>query len=212
MKNLTLMIVFLLINFAAFAQADKYTVAMQKGITTTDTAKTAEDYTNAANYFERIAAAEQKQWLPQYYASYTNFNSALVGNQTGETKDAIYDKAMAFVDKADALMPNQSEIYALKSYIIYMKMAVSPQARAMSMIPQSVALAEKAIALDGENPRAYFVKAQQLFYTPEAFGGGKAKAKPILLLAAEKFEKFKATGLSPNWGKSRCQSLLKQIN
>ena len=82
----------------------------------------------------------------------------------------------------------------------------------MTMIPQSAALTEKAIALNPENPRAHLMKGQQLFYTPEAFGGGKAKAKPVLMVAAEKFDNFKAVGLAPNWGKGRCQGLLKQVN
>lgn len=212
MKTLTLTIAFLMITLTGFAQADKFAAAMQKGMTTIDSAKTSDDYLNAANYFERIAAAEQKQWLPNYYVALGNLHAAMLGNQPGEAKDAIYDKAMTFIDKAEALMPNNSEIYALKAYVVFMKMSVSPQARAMTMIPQSAALAEKAIALNAENPRAYLVKGQQIFYTPEAFGGGKAKAKPILLLASEKFDNFKATGLEPNWGKSRCQSLVKQVN
>ena len=212
MKHLILTIAFLFITLIGFAQADKYTSAMQKGIATSDTAKTAENFTNAANYFERIATAEQKEWLPNYYAAFNHLHSALTGTQSGEVKDAIYDKAMVFVDKADALAPNNSDIYALKAYIVFMKMAVSPQARAMSMIPKATELVEKAIALNPENPRAYLMKGQQLFYTPEAFGGGKAKAKPILTTATEKFDSFKAVGLAPNWGKGRCQSLLKQVN
>jgi len=212
MKHLTLTIAILFITLTGFAQADKYTLAMQKGLTTIDSAKTTEDYTSAANYFERIATAESKQWLPIYYVAFNNLHAALVGNQNGETKDAIYDKALAAVDKADALAPNNSEIYALKAYIIFMKMSVSPQARAMTMIPQSAALAEKAIAFNAENPRAYLVKGQQLFYTPEAFGGGKLKAKPVLAIATEKFDSFKAEGLAPSWGKGRCQTLVKQAN
>jgi len=212
MKTLTVTIAFLFITLTGFAQADKFTAAMQKGVTTIDSAKTSDDFLNAANYFERIAAAEQKQWLPNYYVALGNLHAAMLGSQTGEVKDEIYDKAMSFIDKAEVLMPNNSEVYALKAYIVFMKMAVSPQARAMTMIPQSAAFAEKAIALNAENPRAYLVKGQQLFYTPEAFGGGKAKAKPILLLASEKFDNFKATGLEPNWGKSRCQNLVKQVN
>jgi tetratricopeptide (TPR) repeat protein len=212
MKNLTLTIAFFLITLTGFAQADKYTLAMQKGITLTDSAKTVEDYTTAANYFERIATAETKQGLPNYYAAFNTLHAALVSTQNAESKDATYDKAMNFVDKAEALMPNNSEIYALKAYITFMKMSVSPQARAMTMIPQSLAFAEKAIALNPANPRAYLVKGQQLFYTPEMFGGGKAKAKPVLLVAAEKYERFKTVGLEPNWGKGRCQSLLKQVN
>lgn len=212
MKHLTLTIAFLFITLLGFAQADKYTLAMQNGIITSDSAKTVENFTNVANYFERIATAEQKEWLPNYYAAFNHLHAALTGAQSGEVKDAIYDKAMALVDKADALAPNNSDIYALKAYIVFMKMAVSPQARAMSMIPKATELVEKAIALNPENPRAYLMKGQQLFYTPEAFGGGKAKAKPVLTIAAEKFDSFKTVGLAPNWGKGRCQSLLKQIN
>ena len=212
MKTLKLITLFCLITLSAFSQSDKYTLAMQKGMQLIDSAKTADDYTNAANYFERIATAEQKQWLPQYYAAFTNLHAALVGNQNAETKDAIYDKAMSFADRASTIASENSDIYALKAYITFMKMAVSPQARAMDMIPKAMALSEKAIAINTENPRAYLMKGQQLFYTPEAFGGGKAKAKSILLLATEKFEKDKPEALMPKWGKARTQSLLKQID
>ncbi|RZK43982.1 MAG: hypothetical protein EOO90_01620 [Pedobacter sp.] len=212
MKNLITLFAFLLIASTGFSQTDKFTSAMQKGLLTLDSAKTPDDYTNAANYFERIATAEPKQWLPSYYAAFSYLHSAMLGNQNGETKDAIYDKATNLINKADALMANNSDVYALKAYIVFMKMAVSPQARAMAMIPQSNALVEKAIALDSENPRVYLVKGQTLFYTPEAFGGGKAKAKPVLELAATKFSTFKSNGLTPSWGQGRVESLLKQIN
>lgn len=212
MKTLQTTIVLLLLTLSSFAQGDKFTIAMQKGLTQLDSAKTSADYTNAANYFERIATAEKQQWLAQYYTSFCNLHIALTGQQDEETKDALYDKAMEFADKADGLMPNNSEIYALKAYITFMKMAVAPQARAMSMIPKANALADKAIALDATNPRAYLMKGQNLFYTPEMFGGGKDKAQPILLTAKEKFATATVAGLLPKWGKGRCETLLKQIN
>lgn len=212
MKTIPFIAILFFISFTSFAQTDKFTTAMQKGLVMIDSAKTSDDYTAAGNYFERIATAEPKQWLPQYYVAFNNLCAALMGKQDAEIKDAIYDKAMQYAEKADVLVPNHSEVYALKSYITFMKMAVAPQARAMSMIPKATAFAEKAITLNPENPRAYLMKGQNLFYTPEMFGGGKDKAKPVLTTAVAKFESFKAIGQEPNWGKSRAKSLLQQSN
>ena len=212
MKTIQFIAILFFATLTSYAQTDKFTTAMQKGLNLIDSAKTADDYTAAGNYFERIATAEQKQWLPQYYVAFNNLHAALMGKQDAETKDAIYDKAMLYAEKANTLMPNNSEVYALQAYITFMKMAVAPQARAMSMIPKATALADKAISLNPENPRAYLMKGQNLFYTPEMFGGGKAKAKPVLTTAVAKFDQFKAVGLEPNWGKGRAKSLLEQSN
>ncbi len=212
MKTISFIAILMCIALNSFAQNDKFTTAMQKGLQLIDSAKTAEDYIATGNYFERIANAEQKQWLAQYYVAFSQLHVALMGKQNEETKDALYDKAMQYAEKANDLMPNNSEVYALQAYITFMKMAVSPQARAMSMIPKANALAEKAITLNPENPRAHLMKGQNLFYTPEMFGGGKEKAKPVLAIAVAKFDQFKAAVLEPNWGKGRAKSLLQQCN
>ncbi|RYY61656.1 MAG: hypothetical protein EOO05_05620 [Chitinophagaceae bacterium] len=204
---ITLVLAFALVN--AFSQ-DKFTSAILKGIAMMDSAKNAASNLESANYFERIANAEPAQWLAQYYAGLTLIYVAYDESKDAETRDMIYDKAIAFADKADKLKPGNSDVYALKGYITFMKMAVAPQARAMSMIPVSNAQIEKAIALDPENPRALLMKGQNLFYTPEAFGGGKAKAAEVLKQAAIKFASQKTTGIEPSWGQRRCNSLLEQ--
>jgi hypothetical protein len=124
----------------------------------------------------------------------------------------LYDKALGYAEKADALKPANSEILILKGYITFMKMSVMPQQRAMAMIPEANKLLGKASAIDPENPRAYLVRGQDTFYTPEAFGGGKANAKSLLVTAAEKFKNQKPTGFEPAWGARRCQYLLQQCN
>lgn len=209
MKTLTLIAAFLFATTIGFAQSSNYVTDMQKGISILDTMKTQSSYALAANHFEKIAIAEQ-QWLPQYYTAYSNLIIGIRGNQDEETKDDIYDKALKFVNKADSLSPNNSEIYALKGYIIFMKMAVYPQQRAMKLIPEANMLIGKAIVLNPENPRAYLLKGQNAFYTPEMFGGGKETAKIPLTTAIEKFDKFKAKPFEPNWGRARCEELLKE--
>jgi len=198
MKTLKLTFILLITAFSLKAQtANNYTAAMQKGLALIDSAHTAEQFTAAANFFERIAATETKEWLPQYYAGFCNMHVAILGKQANDIKDDLYDKAMAYAEKADALKPANSEVLVLEGYITFMKMSVAPQQRAMTMIPKANGLLEKAIAINPENPRAYLVQGQDTFYTPEAFGGGKAKAKGILLTAAGKYKNQTSTGFEP---------------
>jgi len=213
MKTLKLGLVLLIAVSAVKGQTlSRYNSAVEKGLKLLDSARTADQFTVAGNHFERIAAGEPTQWLPGYYAGYCNLLSAVLGNQNAETKDAIYNKAMGYANKANALKPASSEILVLEAYITFMKMSVSPQNRAMSMIPQADKLLEQAMTLNPENPRAYLVKGQNTFYTPEAFGGGKTKAKAFLALAADKYKRDSPASSEPSWGAGRCQELLRQCN
>ena len=55
------------------------------------------------------------------------------------------------------------------------------------------------------------LEAENKFYTPEAFGGGKDAAKEYFDKANALNEKFKPeTELSPNWGKTALQYFLSQ--
>ena len=92
-----------------------------------------------------------------------------------------------------------------------MKISVDPQNRGQKLGMKSGMLLGKAMQLDPENPRAYFLKGQGLVYTPEQFGGGKDKAIPVLETAVEKFKKFKpASSIMPNWGEAKCKAALEE--
>jgi tetratricopeptide (TPR) repeat protein len=213
MKTLTLSLFLFISATGMKAQTiNQYNAAMQKGLGLIDSASTAEQFTAAANLFERVAAAAPQQWLPQYYAGYCDMLSAVLGKQTNQIKDALYDKAMTYAEKANVLKKDNSEIFVLEGYITFMKMAVAPQERAMAMIPKADELLGKAMALNPENPRAFLVKGQDTFFTPEAFGGGKANAKMLLISATDKYKKDKPLDFEPRWGATRCQELLQQCN
>jgi hypothetical protein len=208
LKN-TLLIALLFLSSQLFAQTGAYQAAMKKGLEQFAAANTPEDFIGAANYFERIANAEPKQWLPVYYSAYANLRAGLL-SQDKTQKDEYFDKALAQVDQADGISANNSEIYTLLGYCQYMKMSVDPQSR-LELIAETQSSLEKAKQLDPKNPRPYFVQGQNTFYTPEAFGGGKAMAKPILEQAVSKYEQFKAVGeFAPSWGADRAKLLLSQ--
>ena len=214
MKTLKLILLLLLVNFAVQAQSSSKLIAsLKKGISMLDSAKTSDHYLTAAKYFEGVSITVPKEWLPLYYSAYSNLVAGVTGKAANaEAKDAIYDKAMSYINKADALQPNNSEIYVLKGYITFMKMSVQPQARAMQMIPEAEGYLLKAKELNPENPRAYLLLGQNTFYTPQMFGGGKDLAKPLLITAMQKFAKQTVKGAEPAWGEARCAALLKQCN
>jgi hypothetical protein len=74
-KLFTFALLFVLATGMAWAQNEKYTTAMTDGINalmaidrSKPDPKTLQDI---GNRFERIAAAEPKEWLPKYYAAYS---------------------------------------------------------------------------------------------------------------------------------------------
>ncbi|MGY3211390.1 hypothetical protein [Mucilaginibacter sp. HD30] len=210
MKTLKLTLAILLFAICANAQSGaNYLNAMKKGLTAFQSDSSSAQLVQSANYFERIALAESKEWLPLYYAGYCNLLVAIDAKQPNQ-KDALYDKAMDFAQKADKLSPKNSEIATLMGYVTFMKMAVDPTNRAMNMMGEASGYLDLAIALNPENPRPYFVKGQNTFYMPIAFGGGSANAKPLFVKALEKYAKENITGIEPSWGKERCQVLLSQ--
>jgi hypothetical protein len=215
MKNLRNILTALLLiaglNSLAQDPNPKLDGALSKGLEMINASKSSEDLLKSANYFERIAQVETKAWLPQYYAAYANL---LAGIETADKdiKDQLFDKGLQEVDQANGLSQENSEIYALKGYVEYMKLSIDPQSRLKYMAASATSL-EHAKKINPENPRVYLISGQNKFYTPEAFGGGKMTAKPILDTAAAKFVIFKATSpLMPNWGLERVKVLLSQCN
>jgi hypothetical protein len=187
---------------ATFAQSDEYKKSMEEVVTAIQTAKRGADLTPFANQLERISAVETKEWLPSYWAAYCYMNKSY-SETTEEKKDALLEKAETLIAAADKLNPADDEIEVLKANIASARMAVDPQNRWQTYgatVAKALGAAQK---LNPENPRAKMLEAQGIFFTPEAFGGGKKKALPLIEEAAAKFEKFKpASAIMPNWGLS----------
>lgn len=213
MKTLILIMVASIAITVTNAQDAKYIKAMEKNISMIDSANVQTQpnlFQDAYNAFERIAGANSKEWLPLYYQSFCEVMMGM--RQTdNQKKDEYFDKAEALINKADSLQPDNSEIYVLKSFITSMKISVDPQNRGQQLGMKSGMLLGKALQLDPENPRAYFLKGQGLIFTPPQFGGGKDKAIPVLETAVKKFAKFKPTSsIMPHWGEAKCKAALEE--
>jgi hypothetical protein len=207
MKKSILIIAALTITLISGAQNKKFISGMKKALTQFDSVKKNEQYQGIANDFERIANAEKKEWLPNYYAGMSYIMLAF--EAAPDKIDGYCDKADQFLKVADSLSPNNSEIYVLKSMVASARISVNPMQRGMMYGMQSGNMIEKAIALNSKNPRAYLQKGTSAFYTPEMYGGGKKLAKPDIQKASDNFKTFQPESeIHPNWGKKRAEQLL----
>jgi hypothetical protein len=211
MKKLATLLILISSITVGTAQNTRYTGAMEKNIAALDTSRSAAQLQPLANNFERIASAEKKEWLPLYYAAYCYVN--MTYSTKGNEIDTYCDKAESFINKADSLSPNNSEIYAIKAQIAGARISVNPMARGQKYGTESATLREKAKQLDPTNPRPYYLEGTALFYTPAMFGGGKDKAKPVFEKALEMYGKFKpASSIMPNWGQKNTEYFIKQCD
>lgn len=213
MKKLFLISVLAAISVAALAQSDRYITAMKKNLAGMDTAfSNPSNLLSLSNNFERIATAEKNQWLAYYYAAFCQVNYGFMQKDT-KVIDGIADKATELINKADSLQPNNSEISCIKSMIASCHMMVNPMQRWQEYGQESSSNMEKAMEEDPNNPRPYYLKGQNLKYTPEQFGGGCNVAMAELKTAMDKFAAFKpATELHPTWGKQRVEQLIKECS
>ena len=126
--------------------------------------------------------------------------------------DPIADKAEALALKAEALKPDDSEIWALKKMITTLRFMAEPMQR-YPMMQEAANQLEKARELNPQNPRVDLLEGQDKFYTPEQFGGSKAEARKLFEQALKKFEAFKTSDpLDPRWGRTTSVEMLKRIS
>ena len=211
MKKFIILSIVSLLTMSSFAQNEKYTNAMKKNIAFIDSAMAKpESLLSLANTFERIGTSEKNQWLPYYYAAFCRVNYAYMQSSPAGN-DAIAENATILINKADSLQPNNSEISCIKSMIAGIQMMVNPQQRYMQYGPVSQKALQAAMQQDPTNPRPYALKAQNLKFTPEQFGGGCKKALVEYNTAIEKYNLFKpASDISPNWGKEFALKMIKE--
>lgn len=191
------------------AQSDKYVNAMEATLTQFDSAKSPADFQNVSAAFVRIANAEKTQWLPYYYAGLALSREGWMDQSLD--KDANSGKIESFCDQAEANASSPSdkaEIYVLRNMAETQQMMVDPQSRWQTNGQEASADLEKGMSLDSTNPRLYYLRGMSLFNTPEQFGGGKDKAKPVFEKAVELFKTFTVKPLYPNWGKQQAVAML----
>ena len=150
--------------------------------------------------FETLANENPKRYEAKYYQAFCLIQNAYE-IKDNKQKDEQLNNAESLINKASEQKKNNAELYILKALCYQMMIDVDPQKRAYLYSQKAAKELAKAEEIDKKNPRYYFLKGQNVFYTPEQFGGGKAKAKPYFENAEKLFKSQKRKNkLNPIWG------------
>jgi len=219
MKKAAFILIAPLLATTLFAQSEKFVKAMEPKVNAVDTTHSTEALVDLANSFERIADAEKTQWTAYYYAALAHINAGLmIASANGlnggisDKTDPEADKAETLLSKAEALSKDNSEIWVLKKQIATLRMMGDPMSRYMVYGPAAAEALATAKKLNPDNPRVYLLEGQDLYFTPEQFGGDKQEAKKRFEEALNKYETYKPeTSIDPSWGSGQAKYFLSQI-
>jgi hypothetical protein len=128
-------------------------------------------------------------------------------------KDANAARINALCDKAESVAAtdaDKAEILSIRNMSATQQMMVDPPTRWMSYGQAAGQALEKALKLDSNNPRLYYLKGMSLFGTPVQFGGGKDKAKPVFEKAVQLYKEQKPKDLYPRWGQKQAEDMIVQ--
>lgn len=211
MKKIFLLIGLLVAGFALHGQGQEaYIKAMSKGLTQMSTAGTLEEKQAVASQFERIEAKVEGEWLPSYYVAlnYINMSFAAEGIST---KDEYTTKAQAFIDKAIALAPNNSEVVALQGFNYMTQIAADPNSRGQMLSGKAMQQFSMAVKMDPKNPRANMLLGQMQIGMAQFFGSPLDQPCAMVkkTLPTFKAQSAKQT-LDPTWGIEMAEGIVKQ--
>jgi len=213
MKKQILSFTLVLFSLVSFAQTT-YEKVMKEKIAKIEAVQTAEEFQALANDFQRIADKEKGKWQPAYYAAYSYIQKGRSQMREGKTDglDDAADRAQKYVDEAQNVEKN-AEIMLLQKMIYSLKMMVNPMERFMTFGTKAAEQLTMAEKRDSNNPRIALIKAEDIYFTPEQYGGSKEKGIELFKQALEKFNSYQPkSDLDPNWGKSEAEYFIKQAS
>lgn len=187
---------------------DKYVVAFKKALVELDSSwQGPARMRETANQFERLANYKKTDWLPLYYNALCLIQYSWAASPAD--RETVLKAAEKSIKTAQGLSPNNCELVALEGYLYQGMIMINPMTNGAIYGPKSAMTLQTAMQLDPNNPRPPYLLGQNLYFTPEMYGGGMERARPYLEKAKALFETFKpASELHPNWGGVMCNLIL----
>ena len=206
MKHL-IIIATLLVSAIVSAQSN-YEKGMQKAFDLWEANK----WTEAEQLFERIAAAEPNEWLPNYYIA--QMNSLKTWNEKDPKKvQAQLDKAQEYLNTAMGLEKDNADLLVMQAQIYTNWVAFDGMTYGMKYSSKINELYQKAHAMAPENPMVVMNRAEWNMGSAKYFGKDTAPYCKDVEKAIELFANFKPeTALHPNWGKEHALEVLATCN
>lgn len=202
MKHL-IIIATLLISAATLAQTD-YDKGMRKAFDLWE----ANNWTEAEQLFERIAAVESREWLPNYYIAQMN-SLKTWGEKDPQKVKAQLDKAQEYLNTAMGLSKDNADLLVMQAQIHTNWIAFDGMTYGMKYSAKVNELYNKAYKLSPENPMVVLGKAEWDMGSANYFKQDTTPFCKDVEKAIELFANFKPeTEFHPNWGKERAMEVL----
>jgi hypothetical protein len=165
---------------------------------------------DASALFERIAAAEKNSWLPNYYVAAVNTFAAFNIKDKAQM-EAMLNKSQDAIDAEMLKDANNPEILVMQAMIHTAWISADPMTNGMRLSGKVMELYSKAAAIDPNNPRAVFGKAEFEIGAAKWTGADVNDLCKDVEKAVELFDTFKpAIAFAPNWGKDRALKAQKE--
>jgi hypothetical protein len=191
------------ISFSTFGQS-AYEKGMQSAMGLWSEGKNSE----AVAMFERIAAAEKDNWLPNYYVALVSTTTAFATKDKTQV-DALLKKAQAALDVELLKQANHPELLVMQAMIHTAWIAFDPMTYGMKLSGTVMEIYGKAESIAPKNPRVVLSKTEFEMGSAKFFG---TDTKPLCAKAEKAIELFATfkpeSGFHPNWGLDRAQSMV----
>lgn len=151
----------------------------------------------------------EPQNLVRYWQGYLQYYKAiywLKDENEKQGKNAI----MEAIDLLESIEGKNSEDYAMLALAESLSIQFQSGIKAPIISARVKKYAERAVSLDPENLRAYYVLASNDFYTPEQYGGMQT-AEGHLLKAISLPKQPVSNPFLPSWGKDDAYVMLMQF-
>ena len=169
----------------------------------------------AANLFERIAAAEEEQWLPDYYIAQIYILKCwnTWDDQKEATLKANLDKAQEHINNMLTIDKENPYAKQMQAQLYTVWVAYDGAKYGMKYSGKVSELYAKANAADPENPIFIFNKAECDMGAARYFGSSTEPYCKEIKRAIDLFATFKpATEFHPSYGLERAQEAYAQCN
>lgn len=189
--------------------AQNFETQMLEKVKLVNQKKEAVNWLKLSSEFEALSIEHPNRYEAKYYTALCLVFQAF-NDQDASLKETKLKKAELMVDKAIEQNPKDAELYILKALYFQAIISVDPQNRGYAYSQKAETALAQAYQIDTKNPRYYFLKGQNVFYTPEQYGGGKANAQPFFEQAAQYFKQNKTSNsIEPAWSEDTNKKQLK---
>lgn len=172
------------------------------------------DFDIATITLQFASPKKKHNWVKDYCLAFSNL---MLAWEALEAKDLAnfekyYQIAATHLTAAKQDEKNHSEILTLEAFYYQIGILSNPATNGPKYYLLVEQALEKALALDENNPRVYFLWGQQSWFKAKFFGVGQEKALAYFQKAATLYDSVEEEKrILPNWGETETHEMLAML-